>query len=217
MLLVSPSFSLLSPRSLILPTGPSLCPSFCPPPLRAYFSVSSPRFSSSRLQRMLARAATDLAPPDEMCQGLAIWCAARALLRTHTHRLSSFSLLFPRGATGEEHRVGRTAVFNRPFRSRCARSAEIGIADSRRSSRFFRESVMEFARGKRERFIRASTREFALFRGKPRTEATAKACTRFLRFARRRRRWCYRRISRVARNHEISRLLLSPDPRSLFS
>lgn len=144
---------------LSFPTGPSLCPSFSPgpPPLLPPAPIPSvpSRSSSSRLQRMLARAATDLAPPNEMCQGLAIHCATHARLRTHTHRLSSslllLLLLLPALSspfTGEKRRRERTTVFNRPFHRVYDRAAGIGIADSGAQFR-----VMEFGRREHENFI----------------------------------------------------------------
>lgn len=87
LLLVSPSFSLLSPRSLILPTSPSLCPSFCSPPalprglfLRLLLVPLPPVYSEcSPERRPIWRHRTK-------CVKAWRSTAPHTLLRTHTHR-----------------------------------------------------------------------------------------------------------------------------------
>lgn len=95
--LLSPSFSLtlnivvgfaillalIAPRSLILPIRPSLCPSFSP-----LLTVLLFLLFISRSERVLVQAATNLAPPNKMCQGLARSTALHSVhTHTHTHHL----------------------------------------------------------------------------------------------------------------------------------
>lgn len=125
--LLSPSFSLtlnivvgfaillalIAPRSLILPIRPSLCPSFSPLLIVLLFLLFSVLFISHS-ERVLAQAATNLAPPHKMCQGLA---RSTALVRTRI-RIVLFSACttgvfnFPQGGS-------RLAGITRPVQDLC--------------------------------------------------------------------------------------------------